>query len=86
MRENEMMKFEKTAEFGSHTIFGSTNHADPERSAEIVEDHEFGVFLAQIVFPERAPSDITFETVGEFETFEQAKRELECLVTFTIKA
>jgi hypothetical protein len=81
-----MMKFEKTAEFGSHTVFGSINHADPARSAEIVEDHDLGGFVAQIVKPELEGEDSMFETVGEFETFEQAKRELECLVTFTIKA
>jgi len=86
--EREMMRFEKTAEFGSHTIFSSTNHADPLRAAEIVEDHDFGgMFVAQIFKTDmvgtRRP-DGEFETIGIYDTFDEARRNLECQVTFLI--
>lgn len=83
-----MMNFEKTAEFGSHTVFSSTNHADPQKAADIVHEHDLGTFVGQIVWKEFEGLDGdpgVFETVGEFDTFDQARRELECEVSFTVK-
>jgi hypothetical protein len=83
--EREMMKFEKTAEFGSHTVFSSTNHADPQKAADIVQEHDLGTFVGQIVWMEHEGEDSVFETIGEFDTFDQAKRALECEVTMSVK-
>ena len=81
-----MMKFEKTAELGEYTIFSSTNHADPQKAAEIVQEHDLGTFVAQIVWKEYEGLDGdpgVFETIGEYDTFDEAKRNLECEVSFT---
>ena len=81
------MEFEKTAEFGSHTVFSSTNHADPQKAAEIVEEHDYGTFVGQIVWMENVDKDgdEVFETIGEFDTFDLARRALECEVSMSIK-
>jgi len=79
------MEFTKTAELGDHTIFSSTNHADPQKAAEIVQEHDLGTWVAQIKWMEHEGEDSVFETVGEFDTFDQARRELECEVSFTVK-
>ena len=73
-----MMEFEKSAEFGSHTVFSSTNHADPQKMADIVHEHDLGTFVGQIVWVEN-------ETIGEFDTFDEARRALECEVSMSIK-
>ena len=81
------MEFEKTAEFGAYTVFSSTNHADPQKAAEIVEEHDHGTFVGQIVWMENVDKDgdEVFETIGEFDTFDLARRALECEVTMRIK-
>ena len=81
------MEFEKTAEFGSHTVFSSTNHADPQKAAEIVEEHDYGTFVGQIVWMDNVDKDgdEVFETIGEFDTFDLARRALECEVSMSIK-
>jgi hypothetical protein len=89
-RREKLMKFKKTAEFSSHTIWSSTNHADPQKSAEIVHDWDLGgnlgAFVAQIVWNEHEGQDCVFETVGEFPCFDSAKRALECEVTMVVPA
>ena len=80
-----MMEFEKSAEFGSHTVFSSTNHADPQKMADIVHEHDLGTFVGQIVWVQRDDIDEVFETIGEFDTFDEARRALECEVSMSIK-
>ena len=80
-----MMKFETTAEFGDHTVFSSINHADPQVMADIVHEHDLGTFVGQIVRMANEGTDADFETIGEFDTFDQAKRALECEVSMTVK-
>ena len=81
------MEFEKTAEFGAYTVCSSTNHADPQKAAEIVEEHDHGTFVGQIVWMDNVDKDgdEVFETIGEFDTFDLARRALECEVSMSIK-
>jgi hypothetical protein len=92
-RREKLMKFKKTAEFSSHTIWSSTNHADPQKAAEIVVDWDLGqnlprepAFTAQIVWNEYEGQDSVFETIGHYPCFDSAKRALECEVTMVVPA
>ena len=77
-----MMKFEKCLEDGQFEIHRSLNHSDPGVVAEIIVDHDLGSFEAVITDP---GDDSQIDFVGRFETFDQARRHLECQVSMSVK-
>ena len=77
-----MLNFEMCLEDGQFEIHRSLNHSDPGVVAEIIVDHDLGSFEAVITDP---VDDSQIDFVGRFETFDQARRHLECEVTHTVK-
>ncbi len=77
-----MLNFEMCLEDGQFEVHRSLNHSDHYRAAEIIVDHEVGSFEAIVVDP---VDDGQLKFVGCFETFDQARRHLECEVTHTLK-
>ena len=84
-----MLDFKRVFEDGDYVLFQSTNHSDPDRIAEIVECHDQVcadnvLFSASIV--DREDNLVWEQYNGFFETFDQARRHLECEVTHKIFA
>ena len=78
-----MLDFKQVFEDGDYEVFKSTNHADPDRIATIVVEHEMDptIYAALI---EDQHEEVVSGTTEFFKTFDEAKRYIETKVVHTM--
>lgn len=80
------MKFEVCLQDGQFEIFRSTNHSSSNVYGEIIIDwdSEYGEMYSCLVGREDENGDVDYDHLDVVETFEEARRLLECHVPINI--
>lgn len=69
---------------GEHRFWQTTNHANPKRAGEIIQDYGLGIYVAQVV--DMTEISTVVKDLGRFFSLSDALRALECEVDIKIKA
>lgn len=67
---------------GEHRFWQTTNHADPKRAGEIIQDYGLGIYVAQVV---DTIDNSTIKDLGKFFMLSDALKALECEIDIKLK-